>query len=60
MKVAIVGVGVSGLVAAPLLHREHESTVYAAGTYPGGHTTRSGSTRRTSARIDPGVPVTIT
>ncbi|HEY8762740.1 MAG TPA: FAD-dependent oxidoreductase [Solirubrobacteraceae bacterium] len=38
MKVAIVGAGVSGLVAAHLFHREHEITVYEAGTYPGGHT----------------------
>jgi predicted NAD/FAD-binding protein len=38
MKVAIVGAGVSGLVAAHLLHREHEITVYEAGTYAGGHT----------------------
>ncbi len=38
MKVAIVGAGVSGLVAAHLLHREHEITVFEAGTYAGGHT----------------------
>jgi predicted NAD/FAD-binding protein len=38
MKVAIVGGGVSGLVAAHLLHRQHEITVYEAGSYPGGHT----------------------
>ncbi len=38
MKIAIVGAGVSGLVAAHLLHREHEITVYEAGEYAGGHT----------------------
>jgi predicted NAD/FAD-binding protein len=38
MKIAIVGAGVSGLVAAHLLHREHEITVYEANGYAGGHT----------------------
>lgn len=38
MKVAIVGAGVSGLVAAHLLHREHEIVVYEANGYAGGHT----------------------
>ncbi|HWJ51635.1 MAG TPA: FAD-dependent oxidoreductase [Solirubrobacteraceae bacterium] len=38
MRIAIVGAGVSGLVAAHLLHREHEIVVYEAGTYAGGHT----------------------
>lgn len=38
MKIAIVGTGVSGLVAAHLLHREHDLTVYEAGTRLGGHT----------------------
>ena len=38
MKVAIVGAGVSGLVAAHLLHRDHEITVFEAGGYAGGHT----------------------
>ena len=37
MKIAIVGTGVSGLVAAHLLHREHELTVYEAGSRIGGH-----------------------
>ena len=37
MRVAIVGAGVSGLVAAYLLHREHDITVFEAGTYAGGH-----------------------
>ena len=38
MRLAIVGTGISGLVAARLLHREHEVTVYEAGEYIGGHT----------------------
>lgn len=38
MKVAIVGAGVSGLVAAHLLARSHEVTLYEAGAHAGGHT----------------------
>jgi predicted NAD/FAD-binding protein len=38
VRIAIVGAGVSGLVAAHLLHREHEVVVYEANAYPGGHT----------------------
>lgn len=38
MRVAIVGAGVSGLLAAHLLHREHEIVVYEANSYAGGHT----------------------
>ncbi|TKB82973.1 MAG: FAD-dependent oxidoreductase [Nitrospira sp.] len=38
MKIAIVGTGVSGMVAAYLLHREHEITVFEAADYIGGHT----------------------
>ena len=37
MRIAIVGAGVSGLVAAHLLNREHEITVYEAGDHAGGH-----------------------
>jgi predicted NAD/FAD-binding protein len=37
MKIAIVGTGVSGLVAAHLLHREHEIVVYEAAARVGGH-----------------------
>ncbi len=37
MKIAIVGTGISGLVAAHLLHREHEIVVYEAGERVGGH-----------------------
>jgi uncharacterized protein len=38
MRIAIVGAGISGLVAAHLLHSEHEIVVYEAGGYAGGHT----------------------
>lgn len=38
MKIAIVGSGISGLVAAHHLHREHDLTVFEAGSYVGGHT----------------------
>lgn len=37
MRIAIVGAGISGLVAAHLLHPEHEITVYEAAYYAGGH-----------------------
>src|ERR1700722_9163824 len=38
MRIAIVGGGVSGLVTAYLLAREHEVTVFEAGHQAGGHT----------------------
>ena len=38
MKIAVVGAGVSGLVAAHLLAPEHDITVFEAGKYAGGHT----------------------
>src|SRR6185295_10455161 len=37
MRIAIVGAGVSGLVAAHLLHDRHEISVFEAGARPGGH-----------------------
>ena len=37
MRIAIVGAGVSGLVAAHLLNGRHEVVVFEAGSYPGGH-----------------------
>ncbi len=36
-RIAVVGGGVSGLVAAHLLHPEHDVTVFEAGAYAGGH-----------------------
>ncbi|HEU4461544.1 MAG TPA: FAD-dependent oxidoreductase [Solirubrobacterales bacterium] len=38
MKIAIVGTGISGLVAAHRLHSEHDITVYEAESRIGGHT----------------------
>ena len=37
MRVAVIGAGVSGLVTAYLLHKQHEVTVFEAGAYAGGH-----------------------
>lgn len=38
MKIAIIGSGISGLVAAYNLHPEHEISVFEANDYIGGHT----------------------
>ena len=38
MRIAIIGTGISGIVAAYLLHRDHEITVFEAADYIGGHT----------------------
>jgi predicted NAD/FAD-binding protein len=38
MRIAIVGAGISGLVTAHLLDRDHEVTVFEAAEYAGGHT----------------------
>lgn len=38
MKIAIVGAGISGLVCARLLHRDHEITVFESEPEIGGHT----------------------
>jgi len=37
MRIAVVGAGVSGLVCAHLLHREHELVLFEAGDKAGGH-----------------------
>ncbi|MFW5639647.1 MAG: NAD(P)/FAD-dependent oxidoreductase [Thermodesulfobacteriota bacterium] len=38
MKIAIIGAGISGLVTARLLNRDHDITVFEANDYIGGHT----------------------
>lgn len=38
MRVAVIGSGVSGMVVASRLHRDHEITVFEAGAHVGGHT----------------------
>ena len=38
MRIAIVGAGVSGLVAAHVLHGRHDVTLFDANDYAGGHT----------------------
>jgi predicted NAD/FAD-binding protein len=38
VKIAIVGGGVSGIVAAHALHKRHEITLFEANAYLGGHT----------------------
>lgn len=38
MRIAIVGGGIAGLVAAHLLHRDHTITLFEANESPGGHT----------------------
>jgi len=38
MKIAVIGTGSSGMVAAYLLNRGHEITVFEANDYIGGHT----------------------
>ena len=38
MRIAIIGAGISGLVAAHELHATHDLTIFEAGSYIGGHT----------------------
>jgi predicted NAD/FAD-binding protein len=55
VRIAVVGAGVSGLLAAHLLHREHDIVVYEANSYAGGHTnTLRVQTGRSSQLIDTG------
>jgi predicted NAD/FAD-binding protein len=37
VRIAIVGGGIAGLVAAHLLHSDHDITLFEANDYPGGH-----------------------
>ncbi len=37
MRIAIIGAGVSGLVCAHLLHRDHELVIFEASDRAGGH-----------------------
>ncbi len=38
MKIAVIGTGIAGNVAAYKLHRRHDVTVFEANNYIGGHT----------------------
>ena len=38
MRIAVIGSGISGMVAASRLHREHEVTIFEAASWIGGHT----------------------
>ena len=38
MKLAIVGTGIAGMTAAHVLHRDHDLTIFEAGSHIGGHT----------------------
>lgn len=38
MRIAVIGTGISGMLAAYLLHRDHEVSVFEAADYLGGHT----------------------
>ncbi len=55
MKVAIIGTGIAGNVAAYHLRKRHEITVYEANSYVGGHTnTIDVQTERGSLPVDTG------
>ena len=47
-RIAVIGTGISGMLAAWLLREDHELTVFEAGDYVGGHTTKSTLFRATS------------
>lgn len=55
MRIAIVGTGVSGLVAAHRLRREHDLTLFEAGSHVGGHVhTHTIELDRRSYEVDTG------
>ena len=55
MKIAVVGAGISGMVAAYLLSDEHDITVFEANDYVGGHTnTVTISTEQGAYAVDTG------
>jgi predicted NAD/FAD-binding protein len=55
MRIAVIGTGIAGMVAAYLLSDEHELVVYEAGDYVGGHTnTIDVSLNGTSYAVDTG------
>lgn len=58
MRIAIVGAGVSGMVAAHLLYRRHDIVVFEAGDYAGGHAnTIRVDTPEQTHRVDTGFMV---
>jgi predicted NAD/FAD-binding protein len=55
MKIAVIGSGIAGNVAAYRLHREHDITVYEAAGHAGGHThTHAVEQSGRSYRVDTG------
>lgn len=55
MKIAVIGTGISGMVAAYLLNEEHDITVFEANDYVGGHTnTVTISTEQGTYAVDTG------
>jgi len=55
MRIAVIGTGISGLVSAYLLSRDHEVTVFEANDYVGGHTvTTHVESAGTSLAVDAG------
>jgi predicted NAD/FAD-binding protein len=55
MKIAVIGTGISGMVAAYLLSDEHDITVFEANDYVGGHTnTVPINTERGTYAVDTG------
>jgi uncharacterized protein len=55
MKIAIIGTGISGLVAAYHLHKVHQLTLFEANDYVGGHThTQAVESRGQTWNVDTG------